>query len=161
MSDRTSALWGLCPFHSTTSLDHPKQGIGYGWPCAILGWLVTYRLAPLEEALSINWSHHSVIWFFSPLLHDHVASWKVWKRAFKMLPLWLSACACLWGGGSTTLPFPPPRHGNIMITWSLHSILFLFIVGAASPTLANSWSCSVAACCIQNKTLLSYSMKLW
>ena len=68
----------------------------------------TYRLAPLEEALSIHWSHHSVIWFFSPLLHDHVASWKVWKRAFKMLPLWLSACACLWGGGSTTLPFPPP-----------------------------------------------------
>ena len=69
----------------------------------------TYRHAPLEEALSIQWSHHSVIWFFSLLLHDHVASWKVWKRAFKMLPLWLSACACLWGGGAARPCPSPPR----------------------------------------------------
>ena len=26
--------------HSTTSIDHGKQGNGYRWPCAILGWLV-------------------------------------------------------------------------------------------------------------------------
>ena len=26
--------------HSTASADHSKQGIGYRWPCAILGWLV-------------------------------------------------------------------------------------------------------------------------
>ena len=26
--------------HSTSSADHFKQGIGYRWPCAILGWLV-------------------------------------------------------------------------------------------------------------------------
>ena len=25
---------------STSSADHSKQGIGYRWPCAILGWLV-------------------------------------------------------------------------------------------------------------------------
>ena len=32
---------GLPPCsHSTTSLDHSKQGIGYCWPCVILGWLV-------------------------------------------------------------------------------------------------------------------------
>ena len=26
--------------HLTSSADHSKQGIGYRWPCAILGWLV-------------------------------------------------------------------------------------------------------------------------
>ena len=26
--------------HSTSSANHSKQGIGYRWPCAILGWLV-------------------------------------------------------------------------------------------------------------------------
>ena len=26
--------------HPTSSADHSKQGIGYRWPCAILGWLV-------------------------------------------------------------------------------------------------------------------------
>ena len=26
--------------HSTSPLDHSQQGIGYRWPCAILGWLV-------------------------------------------------------------------------------------------------------------------------
>ena len=26
--------------HSTSSADHSKLGIGYRWPCAILGWLV-------------------------------------------------------------------------------------------------------------------------
>ena len=100
----------------------------------------TYRLAPLEEALSIHWSHHSVIWFFSPLLHDHVASWKVWKRAFKMLPLWLSACACLWGGGSTTLPFSPPpsrqyhdyliiaQHSFFVHCWCSFSNLGQFLI---------------------------------
>ena len=32
---------GLLPCsHSTSSADHSKQGIGYRWPCAILGWLV-------------------------------------------------------------------------------------------------------------------------
>ena len=83
----------------------------------------TYRLAPLEEALSIHWSHHSVIWFFSPLLHDHVASWKVWKRAFKMLPLWLSACACLWGGGQhdPALPPPPSRQYRDYLIIAQHS----------------------------------------
>ena len=25
---------------STTSFDHSMKGIGYNWPCAILGWLV-------------------------------------------------------------------------------------------------------------------------
>ena len=28
--------------HSTSSANHSKQGIGYRWPCAILGWLVVY-----------------------------------------------------------------------------------------------------------------------
>ena len=29
--------------HSTSSANHSKQGIGYRWPCAILGWLVHLR----------------------------------------------------------------------------------------------------------------------
>ena len=29
--------------HSTFSANHSKQGIGYRWPCAILGWLVTFN----------------------------------------------------------------------------------------------------------------------
>ena len=38
---RTSALWGRCPsLTPISSLDHSEQGIGYRWPCAILGWLV-------------------------------------------------------------------------------------------------------------------------
>ena len=35
-----SSLGPLPCSHSTSSANHSKQGIGYRWPCAILGWLV-------------------------------------------------------------------------------------------------------------------------
>ena len=58
VSYRTSALWGRCPALSTTLLDLSKQGIGYRWPCAILGWLSswTYKDWPL---------YRGTIWFWS------------------------------------------------------------------------------------------------
>ena len=40
VSYRTLALWGCCLTPTQILyLDHSKQGIGYHWPCAILGWL--------------------------------------------------------------------------------------------------------------------------
>ena len=39
--------------HSTSSLDHYQQGIGYRWPCAILGWLVVYE-SVLDGALGAD-----------------------------------------------------------------------------------------------------------
>ena len=39
---RTSPLGPLPCSHSTSSLDHSQQDIGYRWPCAILGWLVLH-----------------------------------------------------------------------------------------------------------------------
>ena len=43
MSGITRVLQDICPFgplpcsHSISPLDHSQQGIGYRWPCAILG----------------------------------------------------------------------------------------------------------------------------
>ena len=37
--------------HSTSSANHSKQGIGYRWPCAILGWLVYHCPCPLAQNL--------------------------------------------------------------------------------------------------------------
>ena len=39
--------------HSNSSANHSKQGIGYSWPCAILGWLVS-RMP--HSALSVHLS---------------------------------------------------------------------------------------------------------
>ena len=40
--------------HSTSSVNHSKQGIGYRWPCAILGWLV--RFWTQDELFSVVFS---------------------------------------------------------------------------------------------------------
>ena len=35
--------------HSTSSANHSKQGIGYRWPCAILGWLVEITISSVSD----------------------------------------------------------------------------------------------------------------
>ena len=44
--------------HSTSLLDHSQQGIGYRWPCAILGWLVLFFFFSF---LQFNSSHDAQI----------------------------------------------------------------------------------------------------
>ena len=46
--------------HSTSSANHSKQGIGYRWPCAILGWLVRLHclFTPLQ---ALHWGSNSNI----------------------------------------------------------------------------------------------------
>ena len=47
---------GLLPCsHSTSSANHSKQGIGYRWPCAILGWLVS-GISSAETRDPVNWN---------------------------------------------------------------------------------------------------------
>ena len=42
--------------HSTFLADYSKQGIGYRWPCAILGWLVRF-FSGIEKEMKSNPSH--------------------------------------------------------------------------------------------------------
>ena len=77
--------------YSTILLDHSKQGIGYRWQCAILGWLVTSNDITTLHPLSI---------FLLPLLSPFLLSlylhfcpshaWHVIAFQMPILFLWFS-----------------------------------------------------------------------
>ena len=106
--------------HSTTSLGHPKQGIGYRWPCAILGWLV--------------WWCHGVLGGGPPLRKLKTAQEQSHLRFVGLCSRWEKDIVC-WISQYTILHFLM-RHNPFLFRWC-HGVLgggppFLF------PTLHQS-----------------------
>ena len=52
--------------HSTSSVDYSKQGIGYRWPCAILGWLVNQ--CPCPPARDLGSRVSGLVFLFSSFI---------------------------------------------------------------------------------------------
>ena len=84
--------------HSTTSLDHPEQGIGYRWPCAILGWLVP----PFNEIVSLWDFPFFPRFFFSSFLSLFV-SLLVLCLFYSSLSLPIYVSSVLFSRGHATL----------------------------------------------------------
>ena len=61
--------------YSTSSVNHSKQGIGYRWPCAILGWLVSisFSLPSLSLPQTFRMWHLPLIIYTDSLNHLHTS----------------------------------------------------------------------------------------
>ena len=78
--------------HSPSSANHSKQGIGYCWPCAILGWLVIYgAFGHAAPALMLPWPQ---IWPLTTLYQALlIVDWLCYKRLCPSISLSVSLCA--------------------------------------------------------------------